>query len=217
MSVKVGDVFERMTVVSEPYIVNKRKVVDCVCSCGNSKTVRVDGLKAKTTNSCGCFRLDRLREKLVTHGATNTQTYGIWEGMLQRCLNQKSSGYDSYGGRGITVCDEWLGKNGFSNFLKDMGEKPEKLSLDRIDVNGNYCKENCRWADSSTQGFNTRLCKNNTSGRTGVSWDSARNKWAAKITKNRKSISLGRFDSYEDAVKARENGELKYFGVVKEI
>lgn len=217
MSVKIGDVFGRLTIISESYIVNKRRVVDCVCSCGNSRTVRVDGLKAKSTNSCGCYRLDKLREKIVTHGATNTKTYGVWEGMVQRCTNPKSYGYKSYGGRGITICERWLGKDGFLNFLSDMGEKPDKLTLDRIDVNGNYCKDNCHWADSSTQGFNTRLCKNNTSGRTGVSWDKSRNRWCASIMKNFKKIHLGRFENFDDAVKAREQGELKYYGVIKEI
>lgn len=217
MSVSIGDVFSRMTVVKEPFNINGRKVVECLCSCGVVKIVRVDGLQGGTTNSCGCYRLDKLREKTVTHGATNTKTYSVWEGMLQRCNNPKSSGYPNYGGRGITICNRWLGETGFENFLKDMGEKPKYLTLDRIDVNGNYSQENCRWADVSLQSFNTRLSSNNTSGRTGVSWDKTKRKWSSYIMKDRKKIHLGRYDTLEDAILAREKGELKYFGMIKEI
>lgn len=214
MSVSIGDVFNRMTVVKEPFNINGRKVVECVCACGVVKTVRVDGLQGGTTNSCGCYRLDKLREKTVTHGATNTKTYGVWEGMLQRCNNPNSVGYPDYGGRGITVCKRWLS---FEEFFTDMGERPEGTSLDRIDVNGNYCKENCRWADASVQGFNQRKSTNNTSGRTGVSWNKQKLKWDAYIMKDRKKINLGRFEMKEDAILAREQGELKYYGFIKEI
>ena len=98
-----------------------------------------------------------------------------------------------------------------------MGERPEGTSLDRTDVNGNYCKENCRWADASVQGFNQRKSTNNTSGRTGVSWNKQKLKWDAYIMKDRKKINLGRFEKKEDAILAREQGELKYYGFIKEI
>lgn len=214
MSVSIGDVFNRMTVVKEPFNINGRKVVECVCACGVVKTVRVDGLQGGTTNSCGCYRLDKLREKTVTHGATNTKTYGVWEGMVQRCNNPKSEGYPNYGGRGIQICSSWLD---FENFFTDMGERPEGMSLDRIDVNGNYCKENFRWADASVQGFNQRISSNNTSGRTGVSWNKQKQGWDAYIMKDRKKINLGRYDTKEEAILAREQGEIKYYGFIKEI
>lgn len=81
------------------------------------------------------------------------KNYRIWQGMKDRCLNKKSPYYFRYGGRGITVCKEWLN---FKKFNEDMGEKPLGYSLDRIDNNGNYCKENCRWASSETQNNNSR-------------------------------------------------------------
>jgi len=86
----------------------------------------------------------------------NTSTYVIWAGMKQRCMNPKAPSYKWYGALGVRVCDEWLI---FENFLKDMGERPIGMSLDRIDSNKNYCKENCRWATSKQQIRNRRMTK----------------------------------------------------------
>ncbi len=90
------------------------------------------------------------------HGLWGTPIYYSWSDMIQRCTNPKATGWKYYGGRGITVTDHWLGENGFENFLADMGERPEGLTLDRIDNDGNYTPENCRWTDWSTQVRNRR-------------------------------------------------------------
>ena len=214
VSINIGDKINRLTVIGKSFIKNGRAYTPCKCDCGTVKQVREDALKSEERVSCGCFRLERLRETISTHGKMGTKSYGTWEGMLQRCNNPNSVGYPDYGGRGITVCKRWLS---FEDFFTDMGERPEGTSLDRIDVNGNYCKENCRWADASVQGFNQRKSTNNTSGRTGVSWNKQKLKWDAYIMKDRKKINLGRFEKKEDAILAREQGELKYYGFIKEI
>lgn len=100
--------------------------------------------------------LPREKNPAYKHGHTNggafSPTYHSWASMVQRCTNPKRKGYEHYGGKGVAVCQSWLT---FENFLADMGERPEGMSLDRIDVSGNYCKDNCRWADTTTQARNS--------------------------------------------------------------
>jgi len=92
------------------------------------------------------------------HGMCNTVEYAAWRDMKRRCYNKKSENYRNYGGRGIVVCEEW--KNSFVQFVTDMGRKPyQDYSIDRIDNNGNYCRENCRWTDKKTQQNNRRITK----------------------------------------------------------
>lgn len=93
----------------------------------------------------------------LTHGRTGTRTFKSWESMKQRCFNPNSKDYANYGGRGVSVCAEWV--HDFPKFLSDMGERPEGSSLDRIDSDGNYEPSNCRWADPKTQQRNTRVSK----------------------------------------------------------
>ncbi len=92
----------------------------------------------------------------VQHGQWGSPTYNSWSNMIQRCRNPHATGYNYYGGRGIKVCDEWVGEGGFIQFVSDMGTCPEGLSLDRIDNDGDYTPENCRWATWSTQVKNRR-------------------------------------------------------------
>ena len=89
-------------------------------------------------------------------GATKHELYGTWQNMLNRCRNKNNSQFNDYGGRGIKVCDRWKGTDGFWTFVADMGDRPPGYTLDRIDVDGDYCRENCRWADRHTQNLNTR-------------------------------------------------------------
>ncbi len=105
------------------------------------------------------------RNPFYRHGMTKTTIYVTWQNMKRRCLDPKFPGYDGWGGRGITVCERWLD---FTNFYKDMGEKPKGLTLERIDNDGNYEPSNCRWATPHEQLMNQRLRKDNSSGYRGI-------------------------------------------------
>ena len=124
----------------------------CKCDCGNKKIISSASLRRGTTNSCGCLVI----EKATKHNMARTSIYNCWCDMKSRCLNKNNKEYKNYGGRGIKVCDSWLK---FENFYKDMGVKPNGLTIDRINNNGNYELSNCRWATKKEQGNNKRTNK----------------------------------------------------------
>jgi hypothetical protein len=192
---------------------------NCECFCGKVVVLSVHGVKSKY--SCGCVtEFDKLpmSKGERCHGLSRTKTYRIWTGMQSRCYNPNSAGYKRYGAIGITVCDRWRESEGFGflNFLEDMGEKPEGKSLNRINGAKIYSKETCEWATLSVQAFDVKRPSNNTSGRTGVYWLKDRKIWRVIIHVDRKTINLGYYLKFEDAVKVRESAELKYYGFIKE-
>lgn len=193
---------------------NGSKIWSCICDCGNLVEVISSTLNSGLKQSCGCLYDEVKGKQAITHGKSSSSTYSSWLAMRQRCYYKLHDYYEIYGGRGITVCNNW--KNSFENFLKDMGEKPPGMSLDRIDTNGDYYKENCRWANASLQGFNTNKHSNNSSGRTGVSFHGVTNKWQASIGVNNETLYLGIFETYEEASDVRTKAELYYFGFIKE-
>lgn len=132
--------------------------------------------------------------------------------MKQRCSNSKHDSYCNYGGRGINYDVKW---ELFTGFLEDMGLRPDGTTLDRIDVNKGYYKDNCKWSKHGEQAYNKNIQANNTSGKTGVSWIPKKSKWRARINVNGKEIHLGLVDVYEDAVFLRKEAELKYYGKLK--
>lgn len=131
-------------------IKNRGAYWKCKCDCGNIVVIRSSSLVENKTKSCGCYNIERFIERTMTHGKYGLSEYNSWSGMKDRCYNKNNLHYQRYGGRGIRVCKKW--KYSFENFYNDMGPKPSKLySLDRINNNKGYSKENCRWATKLEQ------------------------------------------------------------------
>lgn len=152
--------FGRLTPIKIAYNNNKNRYNhwECLCDCGNIVVVRSSRLKTGNTKSCGCLQSETSRKNGLnnkTHGFSQikTGTYRSWRQMRGRCNNKNDKGYKNYGGRGIKICDRW---NDFENFLEDMGERPIGKSIDRVDVNGDYLKENCKWSTPIEQANNMR-------------------------------------------------------------
>lgn len=210
ISVEAGSVFGRLTVIgrADGYT-GKGAFYRCLCECGAKKDAAGYSLRAGKVRSCGCLQ----RESRVHHGASYTVEYQAWRGMKRRCYNPSSPGYDSWGGRGIAVCDRW--KNSFESFLADMGERPgEGYSLDRIDVDGNYEPGNCRWATAATQSRNKRSQASKT-GVKGVHPMPNGRDFKASLSVDDKTIHIGVFPSLEEAEKARKAAESRYWGCAR--
>jgi hypothetical protein len=147
-----GAVFGRLTVLEDGAFSHVH--VRCLCECGKETTPRAHSLKVGNTRSCGCLQL----EVRTTHGLSGHPLYQTWHGMVARCTNPKDSHYPGYGGRGITVCERWLGlPDGLQNFIVDMGPKPSRgHSIDRLNNEGNYEPGNCEWRTWREQNDNRR-------------------------------------------------------------
>ena len=172
--------------------------------CGTDFKANTNDINNGHSKSCGCYQKRRTSETNKTHGLGYTKLYKIWTSMKNRVFNVKHKNYNDYGGRGITICDEWLDVQNFYNWAMSNGYSDE-LSIDRIDNEGNYCPENCRWTTRTIQSRNTRIPKNNTSGYKGVSYNKRDEKYRAYIYIKSKRIGLGYFKTAVEGAIAYNN------------
>lgn len=156
-----GKRFGRLTVIGEVGTNAHRNVVwRCRCDCGSIVDVSTTNLVSGKTKSCGCLMRETAKSTQTTHGKSGSRLYIVWEGMKARCTNKNHKAYPHYGGRGITVCNEWLDFATFEKWSIDNGydayAKRGDCTIDRINVDGNYEPSNCRWVDMKVQANNKR-------------------------------------------------------------
>jgi hypothetical protein len=154
-----GKKFNRLYVIKKiGFTKNRQTQWLCLCDCGNTTIVTGSSLKNAHTKSCGCYKIEKIKSTNKKHGMRNSPTYQTWSAMIQRCHNPNNVGYKNYGQRGIDVCKRWRNnRNGFQNFLLDMGERPNrKYFIERINNNKGYTKNNCIWTTKKEQTRNMR-------------------------------------------------------------
>ncbi len=202
----VGNRYSRLLVLKETRKSQscRNYYYECLCDCGNTTEVRSNSLRGGRTVSCGCYGREIAskvcKKRNTVHGLNTHPLYKVWSDMKQRCYNIRNVGYKDYGGRGIHVCEAW--RNSFLNFYADMVDNyKEGLFLDRVDNDGSYSSDNCRWVTRSQNSVNTRKRAGSISKYRGVTLR-PNGKWQAMVYKGGENYYLGVFVEEEDAARA---------------
>jgi len=180
------------------------------CSCGKEFKTQISCINSGNTTSCGCYQILSTKNRATTHGLTNHRLYNTWCHMISRVENQKNKDYKDYGGRGIAICEKWRKDfMAFYDWAISNGYSKD-LTIDRINVNGNYEPLNCRFTTPLIQARNTQILRDdNTSGYRGVYFNKNAKKWKAQISVNKKRISLGTYLTAMEAAKIYDNYVIK--------
>lgn len=201
-----GQRFGRLVVESFSHMKKNISIWNCICDCGNEKKIDSSLMKQEKTKSCGCIQMEmRIQhgKRNKIHGMIKTPEYRAWDAMKSRCLNKTHPSYKDYGGRNITIYKPWI--ESFESFYKDMGPRPSpQHSLDRIDNNKGYSKQNCRWTTKRIQMINQRPRNRETALPQGV-YLTRNGKYYSQIRYGNKGIHLGTFD---DPITAAEEYQL---------
>lgn len=184
---------------------------NCLCECGSEIVLSSTALR-EGSSSCGCGYKRRPKNP-DTVNRVESPTHITWRSMIDRCYNPSREAYKYYGALGVTVCERW---KTYENFLEDMGERPDGMTLNRVKGAKEYSPENCEWATRSVQAYDQRIRETNKSGVTGVCWDKRVGKWEAYISVNKKKVSLGFYNTIKDASEVRSEAELEYYGFNKD-
>jgi len=197
-----------------------RSYLICECNCASGKIVHAlpHAFDTGKTKSCGCYNDEQIKIRRFKHGGSYSRLFFVWWNMKRRCDDPTDKNYHHYGGRGIRCADEWKEFEPFqkwalsTGFDEDIAESGRnKITLDRIDTNGNYEPDNCRWTGMTTQARNKRLRKSNKSGAANVYFVKEKQKWLARISYDGKEICLGHYDTKDEAIAVRKQAEADYW------
>lgn len=199
----IGERFNRLVVIEKVEKKYGKWIVKVKCDCGSIKKVYLYDIQRGKVKSCGCLNQELRIKRATSHGMKGTKIYTTWKNIRNRCHNKNNPQYHNYGGRGIKICERW---NNFQNFYDDMGDIPEGKSIDRIDNDGDYSPDNCKWSTYQEQAENKGKYRNSKTGITGVTI-THQGFYRSYIDIKGKRYFLYHGDNLEQAINARKEAE----------